>query len=351
MSTRSFALSFFWLLSFTTVFAQQGGVGAYSFLNLTITPRSASLGSKVVALDESDAGVALNNPAHLNSALHNHLSLSYVRYLADISYGYVSYARHYSGIGTFGVGLQHVGYGQFTEADPTGQITGSFTGYDMAFHLMYSRSFDSLFTVGVNVKPVFSHLESYRSFGIAADIGLEYANREHLFAAGIVVRNIGTMLKTYTPGIREPLPLELVAGFSQKLRHAPFRFVVSFQQLQNLDMYYRRQREYFTFFADNEQDKQSTFEQIGNEFISHVILGVEFVPVRNFYLRGGYNYQRRNELKIEERTSMVGFSWGIGVKINKYHISYGRATYHLAGASNHFSVSTNLDDFFHKSNL
>lgn len=82
-----------------------------------------------------------------------------------------------------------------------------------------------------------------------------------------------------------------------------------------------------------------------------MILGVEFVPVRNFYLRGGYNYQRRNELKIEERTSMVGFSWGIGVKINKYHISYGRATYHLAGASNHFSVSTNLDDFFHKSNL
>ena len=45
---------------------------------------------------------------------------------------------------------------------------------------------------------------------------------------------------------------------------------------------------------------------------------------------------------------MVGFSWGFGIKISKFHFSYGRATYHLAGGSNHFSLSTNLSDFYHK---
>jgi hypothetical protein len=92
------------------------------------------------------------------------------------------------------------------------------------------------------------------------------------------------------------------------------------------------------------------FEKFGNEFISHLILGVEFVPIRNFYVRSGYNFQRRNELKIETSSS-AGFSWGLGIKINKFHINYSRATYHLAGASNHFSISTHLGDFFVKKNL
>lgn len=331
--------------------AQVGGEGAYSFLNLTITPRSAALGSKVVALDETDQGVALFNPAHLNAELHNHLDLSYISYYSDIKYGFVSYAKHYEGIGTFGIGMQHVGYGDFIEANSAGVITGSFKGYDMALNLMYSRTIDSLFTFGVNFKPIYSHLEQYNSFGVAIDLGFSYRSAENLFSAGITARNIGTMLKPYTPETWESLPFELVAGISQKLRHAPFRFVITFQQLQTASLYYQRPKQTLSFYGEEEEVSVSTFERVGNEIVSHLILGVEFVPVKNFYLRGGYNFQRRNELKIEERASTVGFSWGIGMKIKKFRINYSRATYHLVGASNHFSISTNLDDFIVKKNL
>ncbi|PKP36328.1 MAG: hypothetical protein CVT98_08235 [Bacteroidetes bacterium HGW-Bacteroidetes-15] len=347
---------FFLLICFafafvSSTFAQVGGQGVYSFLNLTITPRSAALGSKVVALDESDPGVVLNNPSHLTSDLHNQLALSYVSYFADIKYGFVSYTKHYEGVGTFGIGLQHVGYGDFIEANSAGVITGSFNGYDMAFNLIYSRTFDSLFTVGINLKPIYSHLEQYNSFGVAADIGITYISREHLFAAGLTARNIGTMLKPYTPETWERLPFELIAGVSQKLKHAPFRFVVTFQQMQTTSLHYQRPKQNITFYGEEEEVSVSAFERIGGEFVSHLILGVEFVPVKNFYIRGGYNFQRRNELKIEERASTVGFSWGLGTKINKFHINYSRATYHLVGASNHFSISTDLDDFFVKKNL
>ena len=77
----------------------------------------------------------------------------------------------------------------------------------------------------------------------------------------------------------------------------------------------------------------------------HVIFGVEFIPVKNLYVRVGYNYRRRKEMLIESKTSTVGISWGFGIKISKFYLSYGRATYHLAGASDHFSISTDLDSF------
>jgi opacity protein-like surface antigen len=348
---KIFALFFLSLFFIDSLVAQVGGEGVYSFLNLTITPRSAALGSKVVALDEPDPGVVFTNPAHLNFQHNNQLALSYISYFADIKYGFVSYSRHYEKIGTFGIGLQHVGYGDFIEADASGTITGSFTGYDMALNLIYSRTFDSLITVGINIKPIYSHLEQYRSYGICADIGVAYTNREHLFTAGIVARNIGTMLKPYTPDTWERLPFELVAGVSQKLKHAPFRFVATFQQLQTTSLYYQRQKQTISFFDEEEQESKSFFDKFGNEFVSHLIFGVEFVPVQNFYVRAGYNFQRRNELKIEDITSSAGFSWGLGVKINKFHVNYSRATYHLVGASNHFSISTDLDDFFVKKNL
>lgn len=351
MIKRFFAVFTVLLGTVFSLYAQVGGKSTYGFLNLTITPRSAALGSKVVALDEPDQGVALFNPAQLSSQLHNQLSLSYVSYYADIKYAFITYSRHLEGIGTFGIGMQHVGYGDFIEADVVGQITGSFTAYDMALHLTYSRSIDSLFTVGINLKPIYSHLEQYTSFGIAADVGVSYLSRNGLSAAGIVARNIGTMLKPYTPDTWESLPFELLIGASQKFKHAPFRLVGTFQQIQTTSLFYRRDDKTTSLFGDEQSSETPLLEKMGNEIVSHLILGVEFVPITNFYIRGGYNFQRRNEMKIEDRTASVGFSWGVGIKINKFYINYSRATYHLAGGSNHFSISTDLDDFFRKKNL
>jgi len=77
----------------------------------------------------------------------------------------------------------------------------------------------------------------------------------------------------------------------------------------------------------------------------HLIIGAEFALARNFYLRMGYNYQRRKELRVASRISTVGFSWGFGMRISKFHFSYARATYHLAGSPNIITITTNLSDF------
>ena len=82
--------------------------------------------------------------------------------------------------------------------------------------------------------------------------------------------------------------------------------------------------------------------------LRHVNAGIEFLPLKNFYFCLGYNFQRSRELRVESKVSTVGLSWGFGLNISKFQISYGRSHYHLAGSTNHFSITTNLDELFTK---
>ena len=78
------------------------------------------------------------------------------------------------------------------------------------------------------------------------------------------------------------------------------------------------------------------------------MIGLEFVPSKTFMLRFGYSFKRRNELAHDNKPGLIGFSWGVGFRIKKFHISYGSAKYHLAGPSNHFTVTTNLSEYYRK---
>jgi hypothetical protein len=66
----------------------------------------------------------------------------------------------------------------------------------------------------------------------------------------------------------------------------------------------------------------------------------------NFHVEVGYNYKRRKEMAISARPGMVGFSAGFGFRVSKFHFSFGRASYHLAGGTSHFSLTTNLSEFY-----
>jgi hypothetical protein len=74
----------------------------------------------------------------------------------------------------------------------------------------------------------------------------------------------------------------------------------------------------------------------------HIVFGSEVFIGENFILRVGYNYRRRQELKLPEKSGAAGFSYGLGLRVKRFHISYARAIYHAAGPSNHFTVSTDM---------
>ena len=333
--------------SFFTLSAQVGGTATYSFLNLTPSAQVAALGGKVNAVPDANPSLAFYNPALLDSTANRYLSLNYVNHFAGVNFGYAAYARSYNGIGNFAAGIHYVNYGKFTGADETGTLTGTFSAAEYAFNLTCSRFLpwlDSTLLVGVNIKPILSVFERYSSYGLLADLGITYRHPNQLFTAAVVVRNMGGQLTPYSDGGREPAPFEIQIGMSQKLQHAPFRISLLVQHLERLRMGYNKINHNPTpgQITMKEEDLKKGFDLVLDETMRHLIAGIECFPFKGFTLRASYNYNRRLEMKIANRPGMVGLAWGVGIHIARFQIDYARSSWHLSGASNHFSVHVNL---------
>jgi hypothetical protein len=332
----------FFSIIVSPAFSQTGGDNVYEFLNLTHSGLVSSLGGTNVSLPGNNLNLAYHNPALLNSSMDKTLALNYVNYFAGINYGLAMYSKSYDGVGNFAAGLTYLNYGSFTQADASGVITGDFSAAEYAFSMIYSREIDSLFSLGVNFKPVLSHLEKYTSFGFAFDIGASYHNRSNLFSTGLVIRNAGYQVTTYAGEPRQNLPFEIQAGVSQRLAHAPFRFSLTLRHLEKFDLTHEYKDPASTVSTN------SVSSGFSENMLRHIILGVELIPHKNFYFSGGYNYQRRRELEIDSKVSTVGLSWGFGIKTSWLDIEFGRATYHLAGSSSHVSLILRPDLIYKK---
>jgi len=327
---------------------QVGGSSTYGFLKLTNSARVAAIGGQNISIADGDLNFVYHNPALLNKSMSSNLVLNYVNYFAGINYGYTSFAKDFNRLGVFAAGLHYINYGKFIKADPSGKITGEFKAFELAINLFWAKPIiDSMLTLGVNVKPIYSQLETYNSFGLALDAGINYQSKNHLFSGSLVIKNIGTQLKPYYPGNYEPLPFDIQIGISQRLEHAPFRFSVLYHHLFKWDLTYNIYgNPSFTSTTSQGVDQKEYEFNIFDNFFRHTIFGLEFLPSKNFVVMLGYNHQRRKELMLPTRPFLVGFSWGIYLNISKIKLSFGQSIYHLAGSSNHFSVSFNLDDFY-----
>jgi hypothetical protein len=333
-------------LRYVSMYGQPGGK-AFQFLEVTNSARAAALGGDVVAVSDNDLDLVYHNPSLLSHDLSHHMVLNYVNYFAGINYGYASSAANLGKKSTVAGGIHYLNYGKFEGADESGMLNGHFRAADYSINAVYSRSLDSLFTFGFAVKSIFSDYEMYHSTALAIDAGFTYSNPEMKFAAGLVFRNMGFQIDTYYPNqVREPLPFNITLGISQGLKYAPLTFFVIAGHLERWDLTYETKEDE----GDNGDwmggsSSKSNFDVFIDKFMRHMIVGAEFDVGKNIVLRAGYNYRRRQEMKIDTKPGMVGFSWGIGIKISKFHINYGHSSYHLAGGTNFFSFSANLDEF------
>ena len=69
--------------------------------------------------------------------------------------------------------------------------------------------------------------------------GLHIIHPGTLTTMGLVAKNLGTQITSYS-GTREKLPFEIQAGITQGLAHAPFRFNITFQNLERWDLTYEK---------------------------------------------------------------------------------------------------------------
>jgi len=338
MTSRLLHITFLIVVCSLKSLAQTGGNGTYRFLELTSSARIAALGGNQVSLYDNDLDLVFHNPALLSTGMQNQMALNYIDYFTDIKFGYASYAHNFNKVGPVAAGIHFIDYGNFIEARENGEITGTFKAAEYALNLYWSKPIANRLIGGINIKPVYSVMERYSSFGLAADIGITRIGKDSLSSVSFVIKNIGTQLTTYYDnGDKEKLPWDIQAGFSKKLPHAPLRLCFTAQNLTRWDLSYNNN-------VDNDQVSDYDYSESNVSLLMrHIISGIEMLPTENFTVRMGYNYQRRKELAIEERPELSGFSGGFGVKISGLNFNYAFARYHVAGIAHHFSLAVNLD--------
>jgi len=347
MRVKQICFLFFSLFLGSQAFSQIGGTSSYNFMDVPTSARASALGGNQSIIRDGDLSTVTSNPSFLDSSVNQHMALTFVPYYAGISFGYVSYAHNFEGIGTFDAGIKYMNYGTFTQADVAGNITGSFTSGDCLFNIGYGRALkDSDFTIGANLKVVSSYMDQYYSWGVALDVGASYVSRNHLLYAGLVVQNIGMMVHYYTPGNAEVMRYDIQGGLAGRLKHAPFRFSLGLQHLQRWDLTYIDP-------TDTQTVNPLTGQAITHDAVlgffdnlmRHIVPGVEVLIGDNFSLRVGFNYEVRQELSLTALPGVVGLSAGFGINIYKFQLNYAWSDYNLVGGINTFTLGFNLNDF------
>ena len=348
---RSFLITFFSGIIAISSFAQIGGRSTFCFLDRTNSARVASMGGNILAINDNDISLVLTNPSLITAAMNNTLALDFVSLRTAYSYGDIMYSRSFNKLGSFVGTFQFINYGKFTYADIAGNTAGDFNASEYALNLGWGRSLSPHFSIGANGKLIYSQLESYHSFGIAVDVAGSYQTTDDLFSASLVARNIGIQLVSYIPGPRDPLPFVMQAGIATRLKHIPVRISLLYNNLEKWDLTYTD-----PLSADNQIDpitgqakKKSEIGKFADNLMRHIVLGTEITIAKAFSIRVGYNYRTRQEMKLADRTALSGFTYGFGLRIKMFTLSYARATY-MTGTfnPNYFSFAMNLGQFMKK---
>lgn len=333
-----------------TLLGQIGGKDAFEFLNLPASSRLTALGGQLPGVRDADVSLALANPAMLNASTDGQLSVSHNFHFADIQNGYIGFGKRLQSWKIdVHAGVQYIHYGNFTYADDLGIQGGEFSASEQAFVVGASRKLADRITAGVNLKGVFSNLESYSSTGLLSDLSLMYHNDSASFAVMLLIKNVGYEVTTYNDQ-RFGTPLDVQVGITKRLKYLPFQFSIIAHQLHRANVRYddpARQVETDIF---GEVITESEFSIFMDNMFRHVIVNGEFLLGKreNLRLRAGYNHLRKKELSLSTFRSMAGFSLGVGVKTKNFSLDYGLGYYHLAGATNHITLQLDMARLFRR---
>ena len=340
MRYKHFFMALFLPLS---IIAQDGGQSAFSFINIEHSPRIEAMGGNAIAIFDSDVCLSERAPSLLNSTMNNELAFTFCDYFSDINLFSFSYARELKKVAVLGISLKAINYGTFERNDEAGYNQGEFTANDQVLTIGIGKKLNEKFTLGLNINILNSIYDTYNSLALSSNISSTYYHSEKRFTSTLLFKNIGRQLNAYSSD-REKLLFEIQFALSKELNHLPFRYHLSYNNINNFDIKSPYKLTEQTNIETGELEIKE--ESIAKTALRHIIIGGELNPLRkSLFLRAGFNFQRRFDMTTVTRPLMVGFSWGIGLKVSKYRFDYSRSSYHLSGTPNNFSIATNLSTF------
>lgn len=299
----------------------------FSFLELPTSAHTVALGGKNISTIEDDASLIFQNPALLGSVSNNTMNLNFMTYMRGSKTGSASFVRTQGKRGTWGAGIQFLGYGSMQETNAAGEVLGDMHAIDMAFNGMYSYMLSERWVGGATGKMIYSKYADYSSVALAVDLGLNYYDDENDFSFSVVAANMGGQVKAFSDD-HEHLPFDLQVGFSKSLGHAPIRFTVAMNNLTRWGSKY--------FYHVSKKPKG------GSILMNHFDVGVDIIPIQQFYIAAGYNFRRAYEMKAAGGSHGAGLSFGAGINIKKFKFGLAYAKYHVSAPTLAFSANYSL---------
>jgi hypothetical protein len=303
--------------------------------------REGALSGMVRAVYDGDLSLALKNPTILNDKTNGAATFTVNPWFEGITSGNAAYAFQYKQFHLVPA-ISFFSYGTFDGRDNLGNESNTFSARDLQLSLGAGYKINERISVGATYKFVNSKYESQGSSFMGIDLMGSIINEEKLFMLTAGIENMGVVLSQFD-GEERSAPSNLYISLSKKLDKAPFRFYLTLDQLNRWDIIPEDlYNEPSNAFGQQEQVAEPGF---GKQLFFHTKLATELVMTKNFHIRLGYNYQRREELKLTEKPGMSGFSYGFEFKVNRFRFAYARARYHQAFANNYFTISTNINKF------
>ncbi len=294
-------------LSALQVFAQESQE-VFSFLRLPVSAHVAALGGDNITLDDDDPTVVFHNPALICNTSDKSINLNFMTYMEGAKTASASFVKGWGERGTWAVSAQYMNYGSMKETTIDNIEQGSFSAKDIAVAGTFAYLLSDRWSGGVTLRFISSSIASYNAIGIASDLGLNYYDEVHGWSISAVAKNLGGQVKAYQDEY-EKIPIDLQLGVSKRLAAAPLRFSATLSRLNRWD----------------------------TSFIQHVVLGVDVFIGESIYIAGGYNFRRRDEMKISEGDGSsshgAGLSVGAGLTLKRFKLSAAYAKYHVSASS------------------
>jgi len=266
-------------------------LGKTSFAWLKAMPDAgiAATGECMSARD-GEAGL-LVHPAAIAGYDKKMLKLSYVAHYVDTQYGFIGYAGKYKDR-YLGLKLTYVNYGEFTRTNKQGERTGTFSAGDMGLSFNIGNVLRDDLKVGATVSLLTSKIEEFSARAACVDVGVLYYPPFENLTIGAALLNMGKVVKSYSSGYSETLPVTFVAGARKKLSHAPITLMAD-----------------VLFPNDND--------------ITYAV-GLEFNVRDTFYVRAGTKSRTDIDTEImKAETDYSGITtFGFGLTLNRYRFSY-----------------------------
>lgn len=331
------------IISFNA-YSQTGGSHSFPLIDLTFNARAAGLANDFISVKDQDINLGVANPSLLNSKMNKAISINQALLAGGINYGQIAYGKDMLK-GTMSYNIRYVNYGQFTRTEINGTESGTFNPFEAIMGAGYGKQLNPRISVGVNANIIYSQLETYNAFGGFIDLGGTYINENEDLLVTALVKNAGIQFDGYYGKNRAPLPAEFQLASSYKLKHAPFRFSLLAHHLNKWDLTYvdpnlKPTKDPLT--GDTIPVKYAGF---GEKLARHFSYQTEILVSKNIHLRFGFDYQRRQEMKLVSKAGLAGFTTGLGLYFKRFSIDYGFSVFSKAGFNNMLTISSNLQQW------